>query len=71
MIRNGREYLESLRDGRVANLTDGMMGRSPDFIGGYVAGAAMQLEAIDSGSRPFAANLLAHYERCRREEGTF
>ena len=52
----------------IADLTYGMMGRSPDFIGGYVAGAAMQPEVFDSGSRPFAANLLAYYERCKRED---
>ena len=52
----------------IADLTYGMMGRSPDFIGGYVSGAAMQPEVFDSGSRPFAANLLAYYERCKRED---
>ena len=52
----------------IADLTYGMMGRSPDFIGGYVAGAAMQPEVFDSGGRPFAANLLAYYERCKRED---
>ena len=52
----------------IADLTYGMMGRSPDFIGGYVSGAAMQPEVFDSGSRPFAANLLAYYDRCKRED---
>ncbi len=49
----------------IAGLTYGMMGRSPDFIGGYVTGAAMQPEAF--GPR-FAANVAAYYEKARRED---
>src|SRR5262249_51452892 len=40
----------------IAELTYGMMGRSPDFVGGYIAGAAMQPEVFNSGANKFASH---------------
>ena len=52
----------------IADLTYGMMGRSPDFVGGYVTGAAMQPEVFDSGRHAFSGHVLDCYERCKRED---
>ncbi|MCP4327909.1 MAG: hypothetical protein GY791_05660 [Alphaproteobacteria bacterium] len=52
----------------IADLTYGMMGRSPDFIGGYVSGAAMQPEVFDRGAHKFSQNVVAYYDRCLRED---
>ena len=52
----------------IAELTYGMMGRSPDFVGGYIAGAAMQPEVFDTGSHKFASHVSSFYEYCRRND---
>ena len=52
----------------IAELTLGMMGRSPDFIGGYLTGAVMQPEVYDRGKHKFSKNVLAYFEKCRRED---
>lgn len=59
----------------IADLTYGMMGRSPDFVGGYMAGAAMQPEAFDRGQhptnpqgRPWSEVVSDFYLYCRRED---
>jgi 4-hydroxyphenylacetate 3-monooxygenase len=52
----------------IAELTYGMMGRSPDFVGGYITGAAMQPEAFDSGTHRFASHVTAFYDYCRRSD---
>lgn len=49
----------------IAELTYGMMGRSPDFVGGYIAGAAMQPEIFDTGTCNFSGNVRSFYEYCR------
>ena len=49
----------------VADLSYGMMGRSPDFIGGYVTGAAMQLGMFKTENYDFSANISAYYKYCR------
>jgi 4-hydroxyphenylacetate 3-monooxygenase len=48
----------------IADLTHGMMGRSPDFIGGYITGVAMDHAAFG----PFGDNVAAYFERARRED---
>lgn len=52
----------------IAELTYGMMGRSPDFVGGYIAGAAMQPEVFDSGRHKFASHVTSFYDYCRRND---
>lgn len=59
----------------IADLTFGMMGRSPDFVGGYITGAAMQAEVFDGGTSPrdgrgvaFSDNVRAFYDHCRRAD---
>ncbi len=49
----------------VADLSYGMMGRSPDFIGGYVTGAAMQQETFKTANYDFSGNISAYYKYCR------
>jgi 4-hydroxyphenylacetate 3-monooxygenase len=52
----------------IAELTYGMMGRSPDFVAGYMVGAAMQPDVFDSGSCRFSAHVTAFYDYCRRND---
>jgi 4-hydroxyphenylacetate 3-monooxygenase len=52
----------------IAELTFGMMGRSPDFVAGYITGAAMQPQIFDRGAKPFSSNVSNFYEYCRRED---
>lgn len=49
----------------IADLSYGMLGRSPDYYAGFVTGLAMQPEILDSPKHKFASNLLAFYARCR------
>ena len=49
----------------IADLSYGMMGRSPDFIGGYVTGAAMQPEMFKTDAHDFSGNMSAYYQHCR------
>ncbi len=48
----------------IADLTYGMMGRSPDFVAGYVTGVAMDHQLFG----PYAGNVAAYFERARRED---
>lgn len=50
---------------RIAALTHGMMGRSPDFVGGYITGAAMQPEVFARGGARFSDHVSAFYRDCR------
>jgi 4-hydroxyphenylacetate 3-monooxygenase len=52
----------------IAELTFGLMGRSPDFVGGYITGAAMQPEAFDAGALKFSAHVTGYYEHCRKND---
>ncbi len=48
----------------IADLSYGMMGRSPDFVGGYVTGAAMQPEMFKTDAYDFSGNMSAYYKHC-------
>jgi 4-hydroxyphenylacetate 3-monooxygenase len=48
----------------IADLTYGMMGRSPDFVAGYVTGIAMDSAAFGR----YARNVVEYFERARRED---
>jgi 4-hydroxyphenylacetate 3-monooxygenase len=52
----------------IADLTYGMMGRSPDFIGGYITGAAMQSEVFDNSHHKFSEHVIAYWEHARRND---
>ena len=52
----------------IADLTYGLMGRSPDFVGGYITGAAMQPEVFDGPRFNFGANVSRFFEYCRRDD---
>lgn len=48
----------------IADLSYGMMGRSPDFVGGYVTGIAMQPELFKTDAYDFSDNVRAYYKHC-------
>jgi 4-hydroxyphenylacetate 3-monooxygenase len=48
----------------IADLTYGMMGRSPDFVAGYVTGVGMDSQAFGK----YASNVAAYYEKARHED---
>jgi 4-hydroxyphenylacetate 3-monooxygenase len=52
----------------IADLSYGMMGRSPDFVGGYVTGAAMQPEMFKTDAYDFSGNMTAYYKHCRSND---
>ena len=52
----------------IADLTYGLMGRSPDFVGGYITGAAMQPEVFDGPRYKFGANVSRFFDYCRRHD---
>jgi len=52
----------------IAELTYGLMGRSPDFVGGYITGAAMQPEVFDGPHGRFSSHVTSFYEYCRRSD---
>lgn len=61
-----REDLEhrSACSAAIADLTYGMMGRSPDFVAGYVTGVGMDSQAFGA----YATNVAAYYERARHKD---
>jgi 4-hydroxyphenylacetate 3-monooxygenase len=55
----------------IAAASYGLMGRSPDHVASFIAGMALQPEALGSamaGGRTFADNLLAYYREMRHED---
>ncbi len=46
----------------IADLSYGMMGRSPDFVGGYVTGIAMQPELFKTDEYDFSDNVRNYYK---------
>ncbi len=55
----------------IATATYGLMGRSPDHVASFVAGMALQPEALGGdgrGARSFAQNLLDYYQEARRRD---
>ncbi len=56
---------------RIAAASYGLMGRSPDHVASFVAGMALQPEALgeaSGGGRGFADNLMAYYRHARRHD---
>ncbi len=52
----------------IADLTYGMMGRSPDHVSGFVTGMATHPAAFDTDKYKFGQNLLDYYEFCRKND---
>jgi 4-hydroxyphenylacetate 3-monooxygenase len=53
---------------RIADLTHGMFGRSPDHVSSFVAGMAMAPEVLDRNGGLYSKNLLAYYDDMRRRD---
>jgi len=52
----------------IADMTYGMMGRSPDHVSGFVTGMATAPEVFDTDTHKFSANLLNYYDHCRKND---
>ena len=52
----------------IADMTYGMLGRSPDHVSGFVTGMATNPSAFDTDDRKFGANLMAYYDHCRKND---
>ncbi len=52
----------------IADMTYGMMGRSPDHVSGFVTGMATAPAAFDTDKYKFGRNLLDYYEFCRKND---
>jgi len=52
----------------VADLTYGMMGRSPDHVSGFVTGMATNPAAFDTEKYKFGGNLVKYYEHCKKND---
>lgn len=50
-----------------AELSFGLMGRTPDHVGNFFTGYAAKPKLFATGSKPFAENLLAFYRKLRDE----
>lgn len=70
MIPRSREDLSKRREAiaRWARLTHGFVGRSPDHVGGFLAGFASAPEVFDTDRYPFGKNVTQFYERVLRED---
>jgi 4-hydroxyphenylacetate 3-monooxygenase len=52
----------------IADMTCGMMGRSPDHVSGFVSGMATNPAAFDTEKYKFGANLTRYYDYCRKHD---
>ncbi len=52
----------------IADLTYGMMGRSPDHVSGFVTGMSTHPQAFDTDTYKFGDNLLNYYDFCRKND---
>jgi 4-hydroxyphenylacetate 3-monooxygenase len=70
--RNRDDLVRRMRAHKaIASASYGLLGRSPDHVASFVAGMALQPEALGSGSgggRAFAENLLAYYRHARDKD---
>jgi 4-hydroxyphenylacetate 3-monooxygenase len=70
LMPRSREDLErrSRCSAAIAELSYGLLGRSPDFVAGYITGAAMQPERFDHEEHRFSGNVTRYFEHCRRND---
>ena len=70
--RNRDDLVRRMRAHKaIAAASYGLMGRSPDHVASFVAGMALQPEALGAGSaggKGYADNLLAYYEYARHRD---
>jgi 4-hydroxyphenylacetate 3-monooxygenase len=52
----------------IADMTYGLLGRSPDHVASFVTGMATDPSVFASGARPFAENFAAYYRFMRRHD---
>ncbi|MCY4239354.1 MAG: hypothetical protein OXC93_13580 [Rhodospirillaceae bacterium] len=52
----------------IADMTYGMIGRSPDHVSGFVAGMATKPEVCDNDDYQFSGNLLNYYGFCKEND---
>jgi 4-hydroxyphenylacetate 3-monooxygenase len=53
---------------KIADLTYGLLGRSPDHVAGLITGLAMKPEVLDAAGPNYAGNLLAQWEHMRKND---
>jgi 4-hydroxyphenylacetate 3-monooxygenase len=49
----------------LADLSYGLLGRSPDYFAGFVVGLAMEPEILDTERYKFAQHVVQYYKKCR------
>ena len=52
----------------IADMTYGLLGRSPDHVASFVTGMAMNPTVFAAGTRPYAENMVAYYRHMRAED---
>ncbi|HXQ51015.1 MAG TPA: 4-hydroxyphenylacetate 3-hydroxylase N-terminal domain-containing protein [Stellaceae bacterium] len=52
----------------IADMTYGLLGRSPDHVASFVSGMATDPSVFGAGGRPFAENLVAYHRFMRRND---
>ena len=52
----------------IADMTCGMMGRSPDHVSGFVTGMSTNPAAFKTDQYDFSDNLMNYYEHCRKND---
>jgi len=52
----------------IADMTYGMIGRSPDHVSGFVAGMATKPDVCDNDDYQFSGNLLNYYDYCKKND---
>ena len=53
---------------RIAAWSCGLLGRSPDHVASFVTGLAMRPEIFEANRKGFGDNLLAYYDKMRKED---
>jgi 4-hydroxyphenylacetate 3-monooxygenase len=67
--RNAEDLRRRMRAHKaIADMTHGMLGRSPDHVASFVTGMAMNAAVFAAGTRAYADNLLAYYRRMRTHD---
>lgn len=52
----------------LADLSYGLLGRSPDYFSGFITAFAMQPEIFDTSAQKFGANVVRYYQHCRNND---
>jgi 4-hydroxyphenylacetate 3-monooxygenase len=70
MIPRSQQDLQSRREaiGKIHNRTHGLVGRSPDHVGSFLAGFASVPEFFDEPSRAYGKNVSAFYKKLLKDD---